>query len=307
MTRDFALFAGDVSIDLTMTCAHMPAPDEKVNVDRVVEAPGGVAANAAVACALAGTASRLVISTGDDALGEWLVEQIKTRGVDVFSSVNQGPTCRVVIVLEPHGEKRLLLHQGVSMYPSRQQLARISLNNVGWFHSAVYDISAAKVMIDRCREQQIPWSFDLEPSTFPGGIETLGDLIDGAAVLFCNARSIEKIGDGAVARLLSMGAASVVETLGSIGARLHTGSGFVDVPAPLAAAAVVDTTGSGDCLAGWFISERLQGIGAEQALRTATAAATLSCQRLGAQSSYPPRDDFTDRATGLMKSSRLAL
>jgi ribokinase len=306
MTRDRALFAGDVSIDLTLTCARMPAPDEKVNVDTAVEAPGGVAANAAVACALAGTASGLLVSTGDDGLGDRLVGQIRARGVEVFASVNQGPTCRVVIILEPHGEKRLLLHPGVSMFPSGGQLAQVSLENIGWFHSAIYNISDAKIMIDRCREQQIPWSFDLEPSTFPSGIDTLAELIDGAAVLFCNARAIETIGTGAVARLLSMGAASVVETRGAVGVRLHTKGGFRDVAAP-AAALVVDTTGAGDCLAGWFISERLRGIEPEEALRTATAAATLSCQGLGAQSSYPTRADLTDPAAWLTQSSRPAL
>ena len=49
MKQKSALFGGDVSIDLTMTCARMPEPDEKVHVDAIVEAPGGVAANAAVA------------------------------------------------------------------------------------------------------------------------------------------------------------------------------------------------------------------------------------------------------------------
>jgi len=306
MIRDRALFAGDVSIDLTLTCARMPAPDEKVTVDTAVEAPGGVAANAAVACALAGTPSVLLVSTGDDGLGDRLVEQIRARGVEVFASVNTGSTCRVVIILEPHGEKRLLLHPGVSMFPSARQLAQVSLENVGWFHSAVYNISDAKIMIERCRDHQIPWSFDLEPSTFPAGIDTLADLIDGAAALFCNARAIETIGKGAVARLLSMGAASVVETLGAVGVRLHTKDDFRDVAAP-AAARVKDTTGAGDCLAGWFISERLRGVGPEEALQTATAAATLSCQGLGAQSSYPTRADVTDPTAWLTQSSRPAL
>jgi ribokinase len=304
MKQKSALFGGDVSIDLTMTCARMPEPDEKVHVDAIVEAPGGVAANAAVACMLAGTPSKLIMSTGDDALGKQLVDQIRTRGVEVFASVNSGSTCRVVVILEPHGEKRLLLHPGVSMYPGRQQLVEFSLADVGWFHSAVYHISDAELMVDRCREHGIPWSLDLEPSTFPDGIETLSHLIDGAAILFCNARALARIGSGAVARLLAMGAASVIETRGAAGARLPASSGGCDVAAP--AASVVDTTGAGDCLAGWFISQRLQGASPEQALRTAIVAATLSCQRLGAQSSYPTREEVASPTAQSAKSCHLA-
>lgn len=289
-----ALFAGDVSIDLTMRCSHVPAPDEKVHVNAAVEAPGGVAANAAVACALAGTATTLMIATGDDEPGERIVSKLQAYGVTVDTSVRAGPTCRVVVLVEPHGEKRLLLYPGVSMYPARKQIADMSLHDVGWFHTAVYHIPNAEAMVERCREQRIPWSLDLEPSTFPGGIGTLSKLIDGAAAVFCNLRASAAIGPDAAGQLLQMGAASVVETMGHDGARLRSTEGFYHVPAPRVA--VIDTTGAGDCFAGWYVAERLQGESPEQALRTAVEAAAMSCRRLGAQSSYPSRAQLAEPA-----------
>lgn len=284
-----ALFAGDVSLDLTMTIDHVPEPDEKVHAEKATEAPGGVTANAAMACLRAGTLSRLAITVGEDAAGRMLVADLRSAGLDVAAATGDGASCRVVSLLEPHGEKRLILHPGVSMYPTQRLLADLSLDDIGWVHTAVYDIEAAQLLIDRCRERVIPWSLDLEPSTFPQGIDSLRGLIAGAAVVFCNARAIAAIGVNAIDKLSAMGAKAVIRTRGRDGATLYRAQGNFDTVAPRGP--VVDTTGAGDCLAGWFVAERLAGASDEQALKTAVIAATLSCARLGSQSSYPSRQD----------------
>lgn len=289
MTDRIALFVGDVSLDLTMTVSHIPAPDEKVHAAQAIEAPGGVAANAAAACALAEVPTRLAIAVGDDPIGQLIVGQLQARNIDVRAQSRPGSSCRVVTLVEPHGEKRLVLHPGVSMYPTLDQLSLDLLAGIGWLHTAVYDVPAAEWLIARCRERDLPWSLDLEPSTFPDGFGQLSRCVDGAATVFCNARSIAAIGPDAVKRLLDLGVRAVVETRGSDGARLHRAHGMTPVPAP--PGQVVDTTGAGDCLAGWFVAERLQGAAPAEALTTAVKAATLSCGRLGTQSSYPTRND----------------
>jgi ribokinase len=294
-TSRAALFAGDVSHDLTLSVSHVPAPDEKVHATTAFESPGGIAANAAVACALAGTKARLVVTLGDDLIGRTLVEQIRARGVEVLAKTVEGSTCRVVVVLESHGEKRLLLHPGVSMFPGRSELAKLPLDDVGWVHMAAYNVATAGLLIERCRDRGVAWSLDLEPSTFPAGLERLSALISGAAVVFCNARAVAAIGGNAVERLLAMAARAIVETRGAEGAVLHHVGGHTSVAAPRAA--VVDTTGAGDCLAGWFVAERLRGAAAEEALRTAVKAATMSCTKMGAQASYPTRRAVMSLAT----------
>ena len=289
MTGPAALFVGDVSLDLTMTVSHVPAPDEKVHATAIMEAPGGVGANAAVACALADVPTRLAITIGDDPAGRMIVGQIEDRKVDVRWRTRPGASCRVVTLVEPHGEKRLVLHPGVSMYPTLDQLSPELLTGIGWLHSAVYDVAAAEWLIGQCRERSISWSLDLEPSTFPDGIEQLERCIQGAAAVFCNARSIAAIGPDAVRRLLAQPVGAVVETRGEKGARLHLAGGVEDVPAP--GGPVVDTTGAGDCLAGWFVARRLHGACPRAALETAVIAATMSCSRLGTQASYPTLND----------------
>lgn len=290
--RPAALFVGDVGWDITLRVDHVPAPDEKVHVIEAIESAGGVAANAAVAAELAGVTTRALLCFGNDAAGGRARQQLASRGVNVVAETIPGPTCVAVILLEPQGEKRLLLAPGVSMYPTREAVDNIDLQGVGWVHTAVYDIAAASRLVAHCRQAAVPWSVDLEPATFPEGIESLADHLRGAEVVFCNAHAAGRLGPRAAARLLDMGARAVILSRGAGGASWHEAGhsvtlarATVHTPDP-----VLDTTGAGDCLAGWFIAERLQGIEPAVALGAAVTAATLSCYRVGAQPSYPDRE-----------------
>ncbi len=283
-----ALFVGDITLDLTMQVDHVPAPDEKVHVKGSCETVGGVIANASVACARSGTAARVFVQIGTDAAAMQATTGLRAQGVDVETVVAEGGTARVVILIEPHGEKRLLLDPGVSLYPGEAAVADLDFSGVGWVHTAVYG-PAAFPLVRRCRRASIPWSLDLEPATFPDGLDALAILLPGALV-FCNDRAAAAIGLDAEAQLVERGVAAVIRTRGPLGAQLITRSGMASVAAP-DLGRVIDTTGAGDCLAGWFIGARLAGRSMEAALQAAVTAATLSCQLPGAQTSYPTAVD----------------
>jgi ribokinase len=281
-----ALFVGDVTLDLTMVASHIPNPDEKVHVSHSVEAVGGVIANAAVACARTGTSAKALFQLGSDNASTVVEMALVNRGIDIAIDKVEGRTSRVVVIIEPHGEKRLLLDPGVSLYPSEQAVRLIDLRNVNWVHTAVYG-EAAELLVSRCRQSKLAWSLDLEPASFPEGIHSLASVIDGAAVVFCNDRAAAAIGDQATETLLSMGAKAVIRTLGSGGARYLSADAAVRAFAP--EIAIADTTGAGDCLAGWFVGEVVAGTPVNAALQAAVVAATLSCRFFGAQNSYPDR------------------
>jgi ribokinase len=295
MKGKVALFAGDGTLDLTLHVSHVPQPDEKVHVQTASESAGGVIANAAVACALAGHAARALIQAGADEAGARVLSELAARNVDIGPSISAGENCRVVILVEPHGEKRLLLYPGTSLYPSLAQTRAVSLEDVGWMHTAIYDLEAGLALIERCRANDIPWSIDLEPASFTEGVETLGRHLDGAAVVLCNARAAQALGPNAVKRLLSFGVRAVVLTEGATGATWCEGENRYVVAAPRIVP--VDTTGAGDCLAGWLVAGLMKGLPKPAALADAVIAASLSCTQPGAQLSYPTRhrlDRFKD-------------
>lgn len=280
-----ALFVGDVSLDLTMVVDHVPAPDEKVHVHAAVEAPGGVVANAAVACALAGAPVSAWLRLGNDAAAEMVRTSLAAASIALDVETAVGRTCRVVVILEPHGEKRLLLDPGVTMYPSVEWVRVRGLDGIGWVHTAVYG-AAAHDLAALCRTAGVPFSLDLEPATFADGFDAIADIAAGAEAVFCNERAVGLLGAEGIDRLFASGVRTVVRTLGPAGAELRTPEGGIVVSAPTDIR-IVDTTGGGDCLAGWFIAGRLAGKAGAEALEPAVIAATLSCGRLGAQASYP--------------------
>ena len=282
-----ALFVGDVSVDLTLPVARVPEPDEKVHVSELVEACGGVIANAAIACLSAGAPARALFRLGDDEAGGRAAAQLQRRGLDCTIETVAGATCRCVILVESHGEKRLLLYPGVSMYPGLPAIDALDLGATAWVHTAVHNEAVAARLIQRCRTAGIPFSIDLEPATFPAGIDRLEPMLEGAAVVFCNRKAAVRIGEDAAQRLSALGCEAVVLSAGAQGAAWWTLTGATEIAAPRIP--VVDTTGAGDCLAGWFIAERLRGCDPIGALERAILAASDSCRRLGGQQSYPGR------------------
>ena len=282
-----ALFIGDVGWDTTIQVPRLPDPDEKLLISHLSEAAGGVTANAAVAAARAGASVRLLVRIGDDLPSHAVCRQLRAADLSLDVGLQPGMLCRAVILVDQGGEKRLLLYPGVSMYPTRAQIEAVDLEGVAWVHTAPYDIEAASLVAHRCQMRNIPWSVDLEPATFPDGIEALTRLIEGAAAVFCNGQAAAMLGSDPVATLRGMGAKCVILTQGAAGATLNGIDRVAPPPGP-----VVDTTGAGDCLSGWFVAERLAGADAMSALRRAVVAATFSCGRAGAQVSFPTRAEL---------------
>jgi sugar/nucleoside kinase (ribokinase family) len=54
----------------------------------------------------------------------------------------------------------------------------------------------------------------------------------------------------------------------------------------------VDTTGAGDVFRGAYIAARLEGLAPDDVLRFATAAAAVSCTRVGAVGGVPTRAEI---------------
>lgn len=284
------LFVGDISIDLTLTAPHFPQPDEKVHCSDAFESIGGVAANAAVAARRAGAEVTLAAQLGTDAASGSAAARLEGEGVRLHIGQRDGAICRVVTIVEPHGEKRLLLHPGVSLYPDAEVLSGVDLASIDHLHTAIYG-SSAFALLERARAARLSWSLDLEPATFPGGIAAFASVIDGAAVVFLNERAAAIIGEDAIDRLLAMGAETVLHSQGPRGATLHRrGTGRVaHAPAPRGLP-IIDTTGAGDCLAGWYLAALGAGESPAHALALAVTAATMACGALGAQSAMPTRE-----------------
>lgn len=290
MTTPSIVFIGDVSWDTTVVAPRIPDPDEKVLVEHCLDSVGGVAANSAIACSLAGANVRLLAPTGEDQLGTMIKSALESIGVASCLERGEGPTGRALIVLDESGEKRLLLYPGHRMYPSVTATAALDLEGAQWVHTVLYDLESAAQVIKACRASDIPWSIDLEPATIPNEVDALREHLEHCHTVFLNARAKHQLGPRAVHTLHSMGVTEVIETLGPQGARLHRlDAPTVEAPAPSLSDPVRDTTGAGDAFAGWYTSERVRGATAGAAVQMAVRAASLSVRQYGISISYPTR------------------
>jgi ribokinase len=280
------LFVGDVSLDLSLQAPHMPAPDEKVHCTASTEGMGGVVTNTAVAFARAGGSAALGIQLGTDHASTQVRRDLEAMQLDLRPAIVPGGLCRVVTMIEPHGEKRLLLYPGVSIYPDAAAAAALRLDDIAHLHTACFGASA-EALVGRARQAGISWSIDLEPASFPAGIATLAPVLDGARVVFVNDRAAEVIGTDPVARLRELGVGAVVRTRGPLGAELYRESDEMLYAPPPKGLNIVDTTGAGDCLAGWFLAGLAAGWRIDIVLARAVRAASIACTRVGAQTAYP--------------------
>ena len=287
------LFVGDISWDMSFMTPHVPGPDEKVHVKNYIEGLGGVACNTAVAAKKAGADVMFFGVCGTDVLSRAATEALEASGATSCLVSRAGSICRVVTMIEAHGEKRLLLHPGVSLYPAEDDLELIDWTEVDHVHTAIFG-QAGWDLITQARQRGATWSLDLEPSTFSNGLTAIDYAIAGAMTLFVNERAAAALGNDPVNTLLGMGAHSVVRTCGAAGAIWTDGQNTFSAACP-EGSTILDTTGAGDCLAGWFMAGITRHGDPELALQDAVFAATLSCSAFGAQAGCPTQQDLEEK------------
>jgi sugar/nucleoside kinase (ribokinase family) len=104
----------------------------------------------------------------------------------------------------------------------------------------------------------------------------------------------EGFGEGCLrrglARLVELGARMAVATLGEHGCLARIGER--EIASPAFGVAPCDTTGAGDVFHAAFAWGLLEGLGPEDLLRAANAAAALACLAPGAQGGLPTRQEL---------------
>lgn len=303
-TKPTLLVVGDAGLDLSVSLDHRPGVDEKVFARRAERGPGGVAANTAVAAVRLGMPTRLVARVGEDTFGAEVLAGLRGRSLDV-SLVAVDPesaTYYSIALVDASGEKALVVIPGPGLYPTLEQIDRLSLEQVTWIHTVPYEPSVAARLAARARQAGIPVSIDLEPATLDAGLQGLEPVLRSANTVFVNARAVAALGEneaGVVSALRSRDVSTVVLTRGEAGSGVWDGSQLITIPAfPVR---TVDTTGAGDSFAASYVCAHLRGYGIREAAEFASVAAGLSCLGLGAQSALPSFTDVEDALSALRR------
>jgi ribokinase/sulfofructose kinase len=288
---DMLAVAG-VDADLVLKVDYLPGDDDKVMGSMVGWMAGGPTANSACAASRLGLRVAALAMIGDDRTGRIILDSYAEFGVDtaLVELVPDLTSPFTVILIPPNGEKAIVVVPGsrpvyrMDRVEQALRQARVMYMLPGaraqfLEFARLAHTCGAEVMIDVESTSGIDPS-SLEEVLAPVDIASFNK--DGFIAATGEQPALESLRS-----LLDFGPHTIVVTLGAHGALAATAGQFAQLPGHRVAA--VDTTGAGDTFNAAFLCATLDGLGLEERLRFANAAAALSVTGMGPRGCLPAR------------------
>ena len=278
---------GSINLDLVFALPRLPAPGQTIAGPALRIEPGGKGANQAVAAARDGALVVFAGAVGRDALADDALALLRQAGIDLARLRTAGAaTGCAAICVDPSGQNLIAVAAGANLAATEDQVEPALLGPATTvLLQNECDPAQTAALIARARAARARIVLNLAPA---------GPLPQAALravdVLVLNEDEAAWLGTrlGATGTAASLHAAlgvDVVVTLGARGLEAEARAGRFRIDAQ--AAAVVDTTGAGDCFTGVLSAALDRGLAFQAALRRANAAAALCCGRPGTQGSLP--------------------
>jgi sugar/nucleoside kinase (ribokinase family) len=265
---------GEVIVDLV--CDH--PVDSPSQADAFVPRFGGDVANAAVTAARQGAQVALAGAAGNDAWGAWLRDRLAREGValDWFALLDGVSTPVAFVTVDSGGEPAYAFYGDSAAAGVRLADGLADCDALFFTSNSLLDEQERMLALTARRQalddgKPLVVDANLRPGRWAAtatAVSVVRGCVPHATLLKCNraeACVLTERDDPAAAAdaLLSMGAASVVVTLGADGALLRGAAGTLDVPG--VPASPVDTTGAGDAVSGTLLA-RLTASGYDPAV-----------------------------------------
>ena len=283
------LVIGDTDIDIFLTIPKIPTWDEGILATGSAFLPGGKGANTAVQLFSLGSPASLLSCIGDDSFGKKSLEWIQKLHMDNrYICIEPGvPTTFCVMLLDPSGEKALIVAPSIHIYPPLEVIDTYKgiLSEFDHVHVIGLQPHAVLPIAMQAKGRGLQLSVDLDSAS--QGLEASRALIGASDILFMNRQGAynlfpDKSIRESLVDLYAMGPSQVVCTLGAEGIILYNGTVFVESSGfhihP------IDTTGSGDaCIAAYLHGRLNEGMEDERLLAYANAAGALVAMYKGGQ------------------------
>lgn len=287
------LSVGALTLDTILRVEALPAHQGKFIASDGVQIASGMATSAACAAHRLGANVSLWASAGDDPVGDQLIAGIEAEGVDCsyVRRVSGARSALASILVDAHGERII-----VPFYDSLAQTDPDSLPfaDIAAFDAVLVDVrwpGAAALALKAAHAANRPAILDAD--TAP--LAVLEQLLPLASHIVASEPAVRIICgqaldlESACTDLASRTDAFVAVTGGAAGTwwfdRATQSSRHVAAPKIKA----VDTLAAGDVFHGAFAVGLGEAMPVEQALRFASAAAALKCQRFGGRLGAPDR------------------
>jgi len=271
---------GSINIDYVYEVPHLPRPGETIPAATHRVGLGGKGANQSVAAARAGADVHHIGMIGAE--GGWTVERLRSFGVDIAHvGVVEASTAHAVIMVDEGGENAIVIHRGANAEQSEDRIAaaleRASPGDTLLLQNETsHQVHAARLAQGKgLRVVYSAAPFDL------GAVRAVLPFVTALALNEVEERQL-------TASLGQPDVAELIVTRGARGARWVLRDGD-EITLSAFDVTPLDTTGAGDCFIGSLVAAGDRGLGRQEALRFASAAAALQVMRPGTADAMPDR------------------
>ncbi|CCI82851.1 ribokinase [Corynebacterium otitidis] len=286
---------GSINADLTARVARHPSPGETLIGSGGEITPGGKGANQALAAALQGAAVSFVGAVGDDPQAEAATALLREGGVDLSRVATvSGPTGLAIITVDDAGENSIIVVPGANadVYEALVDKHRAAIEEAAVVLLQGEIPPAASAAAARAARGRVVLNLapvvELDAETVRAAdplVVNEHEAALAAGILGGEAPEGEPEPEELAGRLVALGVASVVVTLGPRGALVAEGDDLSHVASP--SVEVRDTTGAGDAFTGALAARLEKGEGLLDAAAHACRVGAFATTRPGAQPSYP--------------------
>ena len=286
------LSTGNAVVDIMVRPVDGLRWGETALVESLRQSVGGNGANTAYALARLGNPVRLIASVGRDALGDFVVDYLRSGGVDTGGvRRSDAPTGATVGLVRSDGGRTFLHSLGASagVLVSPEELARELPGCIHYHLAAPFRLTRMRPtmpdLLRTARAAGLTTSLDTQWDPEGRWLQDIGPCLPHTDYFFANEdefRMLTGTGDPAEAAgiLLRQGASTVVLKLEARGCAVYAGG--AEIRCPALDVPVVDTTGAGDCFVAGFLHRAVRGAGLREAAEFANSIAARAIQSLGA-------------------------
>jgi sulfofructose kinase len=296
MTR--IVCAGITTLDFIYAIDAMPTEPLKYRSNTMVTSGGGLAGNAATACARLGAKVKLVARLGDDVWAGAMIDELVRDGVDC-SLVRRCPGFRSpvsAVVVDPAGERLVVSYSDPTIPADTGWIPGDLAHDADALYAETRWVEAALAVLPQARAAGKPSVLDADRRPTRPEVLELASHVGFSAPALREWTGIDDLATALAAA--SRSAANVfLVTDGPRGTWYMNGREVVHVPA--FAVKSVDTLGAGDTWHGALAVALAENQPLDRAVRFANGAAALKCTEFGGRKGMPDRprlDAFLGRS-----------
>ncbi len=295
---------GSINTDLVIRSPSLPRPGETILGGEFYRAAGGKGANQAVAAARSSREPvTFLAAVGDDSFGHESLAGLRKENLDTrfLKLVPNQPSGVALILVDANGQNLISVASGANLHLRPDDVHAVPIEV--WQNARVFvaclESPLETVMAGLRRAKQNGLTTIINPAPadreilFAVGLrlidiftpnESEAALLTGREVLIANDA------EAAGRQLQTAGCSRVIITRGEQGCCVLDGDVVTHLPAKRVEA--IDAVAAGDVFNGALATALAEGRPLIDAARWASAAASISVTRRGAQSSIPTRDEI---------------